>query len=71
MESLWAMDRIPQWPRSSAACTARRCARVVPIPPVLVRMLRRHLRQSGTTPDGRLFRSTRGGMLCESVYGRA
>jgi len=44
--------------------------RVVPIPPILVRMLRRHLRQFGTAPDGRLFRSTRGGMLGESVYGR-
>ena len=45
--------------------------RVVPIPPVLVRMLRRHLRLFGTTPDGRLFRGTRGGILSESVYGRA
>ena len=41
------------------------------MPPVLVRMLRRHLRQFGTTPDGRLFRGARGGMLSESVYGRA
>ncbi len=41
------------------------------MPPVLARMLRRHLRQFGTTPDGRLFRGTRGGMLSESVYGRA
>ena len=45
--------------------------RVVPIPPVLVRMLRQHLRESGTAPDGRLFRGARGGMLSESVYGRA
>jgi len=28
--------------------------RVVPIPPVLVRILHRHLRDHGTTPDGRL-----------------
>ncbi len=34
-------------------------------------MLRRHLRQFGTAPDGRLFRGVRGGMLSESVYGRA
>jgi len=34
-------------------------------------MLRRHLHQFGTAPDGRLFRDTRGGMLSESVYGRA
>jgi integrase len=45
--------------------------RVVPIPPVLVRMLRRHLGEYGSTPDGRLFRGARGGMLSESVYGRA
>jgi integrase len=44
--------------------------RVVPIPPILVAMLRQHRRESGTAPDGRLFRGTRGGMLSESVYGR-
>jgi integrase len=45
--------------------------RVVPIPPVLVCMLGQHLHAFGTAPDGRLFRGTRGGMLSESVYGRA
>jgi integrase len=45
--------------------------RVVPVPPVLVAMLRSHLRESGTAPDGRLFWGARGGMLSESVYGRA
>ncbi len=45
--------------------------RVVPIPPVLVSMLHRHLGDHGTTPDGRLFRGARGGILSESVYGRA
>ena len=45
--------------------------RLVPIPPVLVSMLCRHLGDHGTTPDGRLFRGARGGMLSESVYGRA
>ncbi|MGH3256215.1 MAG: tyrosine-type recombinase/integrase [Streptosporangiaceae bacterium] len=45
--------------------------RVVPIPPVLVRMLRRHLGEHGSMPDGRLFRGARGGVLSESVYGRA
>ena len=44
--------------------------RVVPIPPVLVSMLCHHLGDHGTTPDGRLFRGARGGMLSESVYGR-
>ncbi len=45
--------------------------RVVPIPPVLVAMLRSLLRESGTAPDGRMFWGARGGMLSESVYGRA
>ena len=45
--------------------------RAVPIPPVLVRMLRQHLHEHGTTPDGRLFGGACGGMLSESVYGRA
>ncbi len=45
--------------------------RAVPIPPEMVDMLRRHLREFGTAPDGRLFRGARGGMLTESVYGRA
>jgi integrase len=34
-------------------------------------MLRTHLRCHGTAPDGRLFPGTRGGLLSESVYGRA
>jgi hypothetical protein len=33
-------------------------------------MLRQHLHTFGTTPDGRLFRGSRGGMLSESAYGR-
>lgn len=44
--------------------------RAVPIPPVLVAMLRHHHRCYGTAPDGRLFRGTRGGPLSESSYGR-
>jgi integrase len=44
--------------------------RPVPIPPELVKYLRAHLDQFGTTPDGRLFRGTRsGGYLSESTYG--
>jgi hypothetical protein len=44
--------------------------RPVPIPPELVRYLRGHLDQFGTTPDGRLVRGTRGGgYLSESTYG--
>ena len=45
--------------------------RVVPVPPVLVGLLRQHLREYGTAPDGRLFRGARGGMLSESTYDRA
>ena len=40
--------------------------RAVPIPPILAALLRRHCREFGTAPDGRLFR----GMLSESLYGR-
>jgi hypothetical protein len=45
--------------------------RKVPIPPILVKMLRIHASCHGTAPDGRLFPGTRGGLLSESVYGRA
>ncbi len=44
---------------------------MVPAPPVLIAMLRAHATAYGTTPDGRLFRGTRGGPLSGSVYGRA
>jgi integrase len=44
--------------------------RMVPVPPVLVAMLRAHFTAYGTAPDGRLFRGTRGGPLSESLYGR-
>jgi integrase len=45
--------------------------RMVPAPPVLVVMLRRHVTAYGTAPDGRPFRGTRGGPLSGSLYGRA
>jgi integrase len=45
-------------------------ARTVPIPPVLVTMLRHHYRCYGTAADGCLFRGARGGPLSESSYGR-
>jgi len=44
--------------------------RVVPIPPVLVALLRQHLREFGTAPDGRLFRGARGGILRSDHAGR-
>lgn len=44
--------------------------RIVPCPPELTALLRRHLNEHGTSPDGRLFRGVRGGPLSESLYGR-
>ena len=66
----WANTGTPYEPRGLKH-RADGAIRVVPIPPVLARMLRRHLRQFGAAADGRLFPGTRGGMLSESVYGRA
>ena len=43
--------------------------RHVPIPPVFVAMLRDHLETYGTAEDGRLFRTSRGGLVQESGYG--
>ncbi|WP_042401503.1 tyrosine-type recombinase/integrase [Streptacidiphilus carbonis] len=47
----------------------RKAVRTVPIPPELVSLLRWHLERFGTEPDGRLFRTSRGGMVQESGYG--
>jgi integrase len=44
--------------------------RQVPIPPVLVAILRAHLDKYGTGPDGRLFRSPKGGVVSSSTYYR-
>jgi len=46
----------------------RRAVRVVPIPPELVAILRQHIARYGLAPDGRLFRSERGGVLYHSSY---
>jgi integrase len=42
--------------------------RSVPIPPALVELLRAHLKEYGTSPDGRLFRTARGRPLQDSAY---
>ncbi len=47
---------------------ARRTTRPVPIPPVLVRMLRHHIETYGTAPDGRLFTAVRGGRVRSTEY---
>ncbi len=49
---------------------SRKAVRRVPIPPELVAMLRWHIEAYGTAPDGRLFRTLRGGLLQESGYGK-
>ncbi|MFF3685731.1 hypothetical protein [Streptomyces sp. NPDC002187] len=41
----------------------------MPIPPLLVSMLREHLETHGTATDGRLFQTARGGLVQESGYG--
>ncbi|MGI5349473.1 tyrosine-type recombinase/integrase [Streptomyces sp. CA-250714] len=43
--------------------------RPVPIPPTFVRLLRAHLDEHGTAPDGRLFRTNRNGLLQDTGYG--
>jgi integrase len=45
--------------------------RPVPASPALVRLLRKHIAEHGTAPDGRLFRGEAGGLLSDSVYSRA
>ncbi|MGO4751295.1 site-specific integrase, partial [Streptomyces sp. 2MCAF27] len=47
---------------------ARGATRSVPIPPVLVRMLREHIERYGTAPDGRLFRAAKGGRVRSTEY---
>ena len=42
--------------------------RTIPIPPVLVGLLRAHIKRFGTTLDGRIFQTARGGILQDSGY---
>lgn len=44
--------------------------RPVPVPPVLVTILREHIKEFGTAPDGRLFANERGDVLGTSSYWR-
>ncbi|MFZ4186055.1 tyrosine-type recombinase/integrase [Streptomyces pseudogriseolus] len=48
---------------------AVRDSRVVPIPPHFVSMLRWHIERYGAAPDGRLFRTSRGGVIQDTGYG--
>jgi integrase len=54
--------------RGRSATRARKPARKVPIPPELVIMLREHIDQFGTAPDGRLFRSENGNPIQQSTW---
>ncbi|WP_103545313.1 site-specific integrase [Streptomyces sp. SM1] len=47
---------------------ARGATRSVPIPPILVTMLREHITTYGTAPDGRLFRAAEGGRVRSTEY---
>ena len=42
--------------------------RTIPVPPELVRLLRAHIKKYGTTPDGRVFQTSRGGLIQDSAY---
>jgi integrase len=42
--------------------------RTIPIPPELVRLLRANIKRYGTTHDGRIFQTARGGILQDSGY---
>ncbi|MDQ2812907.1 MAG: tyrosine-type recombinase/integrase [Actinomycetota bacterium] len=42
--------------------------RTIPIPPDLVTLLRAHIKRYGTTPDGRVFQTARGGIIQDSAY---
>ncbi len=44
--------------------------RMVPISPALGRLLRKHLTECGTAPDGRLFRAESGDLVSDTVYSR-
>ncbi|MUN42421.1 tyrosine-type recombinase/integrase [Actinomadura litoris] len=43
--------------------------RTVPIPPVLVQILRDHIAEFGTAEDGRIFQTERGGIVGSTAYG--
>jgi len=43
--------------------------RTIPIPPELVKLLRAYIKRYGTTTDGRIFQTARGGILQDLAYG--
>src|SRR5690242_15387177 len=49
----------------------QKMGRPEPTPPVLVRLVREHVKEFGTAEDGRLFRAAQGGRLLSKEYGEA
>ena len=68
--SEWTDDGSPR-ERRQLKHRAEGDSRIVPIHPELTGLLRDHLTQFGTAPDGRLFRCVRGGELPTMTYRRA
>ncbi|MFG2554414.1 tyrosine-type recombinase/integrase [Streptomyces sp. NPDC048581] len=66
--SAWTDDGKPYEERQLKH-RARRAVRPVPIPPVLVAILRAHLEAFGTTTEGQLFSAVRGGPIRSQEYG--
>ncbi|HEX6453974.1 MAG TPA: tyrosine-type recombinase/integrase [Trebonia sp.] len=63
----WTDDGTARQERGLKHCADNE-TRTIPIPPVLVRLLRAHIKRFGTTLDGRVFQTARGGILQESGY---
>ncbi|MEV6212885.1 site-specific integrase [Kitasatospora sp. NPDC051914] len=66
--SSWTDDGTPHDKRGLKHRAAR-ATRPVPVPPELVAILRAHIDAYDVAPDGRLFRTSRNGMVQESGYG--
>lgn len=64
----WTDDGAVHEVHSLKRCAAK-ATRPVPIPPVLVRVLREHIEQFGVAPDGRLLRNAKGHYIDASAYG--
>ncbi|WUH92309.1 site-specific integrase [Streptomyces sp. NBC_00433] len=63
----WTDDRLSYETRGLKR-RARKATRTVPIPPVLVGMLREHKKRQGLAADGRLFRAAGGGRVRSTEY---
>jgi integrase len=68
--SEWTDDGSPRERRQLKHCPEGD-SRIVPVHPELTRLLRDHLAEFGTAPDGRLFSGVRGGELPTITYRRA